>query len=142
MPWATDSYSLDNAEEWVRRAASQFHSRQQLGFAIFDRETNEHIGNTSAFDFDWNIPKGEIGYWLSTSHCGKGLMTEAVAALTNLLFEICKLQRVQICADVRNMKSCAVAERAGYQFEGVLRNDRRDARGQITNMKIYSRVPI
>jgi len=142
MPWATDLYSLDNAEEWVRRAASQFHSRQQLGFVIFDRETNEHVGNTSAFDFDWNVPKAEIGYWLSTPHCGKGLMTEAVIAVTNLLLDNCKLHRVQICADARNTKTCAVAQRAGYQCEGTLRNDRRDPHGQLTHTRLFARLPV
>ena len=63
----------------------------------------------------------EIGYWLSRDYNGRGIMTRAVHAMEKLAFDMLGMHRVEIRADVRNKKSCAVAERAGYVYEGVLR---------------------
>src|ERR1700691_5266618 len=52
MPWATDDYSERSGEEWCRKAAANFLSREQLQFLIFEREEGRHIGNIGAFKFN------------------------------------------------------------------------------------------
>jgi ribosomal-protein-serine acetyltransferase len=63
----------------------------------------------------------EIGYWLDEGASGKGIATEAVAAVVDFGFGHWQLTRVEIRADVENRPSCAVAERLGFRFEGVMR---------------------
>jgi ribosomal-protein-serine acetyltransferase len=137
MAWATDDYNVQNAEEWCRRNASKFLSREILAFRIFSKE-GEHLGSTSLFKFDWNVPSCEIGYWLATAHCGQGYMTEAVNALTQLAFDLLKCERIEIRTDERNQKSRQVAERTGFSLEGILRHDCRDVLGELRNTAIFS----
>jgi ribosomal-protein-serine acetyltransferase len=63
----------------------------------------------------------EIGYWLDEAACGKGIATAAVATIVDFGFDRWQLMRVEIRADVENRPSCAVAERLGFLFEGVMR---------------------
>jgi RimJ/RimL family protein N-acetyltransferase len=139
MPWANDEYNEDGAEEWCRRAAAYFITREQLQFLILSRG-GEHVGTIGAQKFDWNIPKGEIGYWLRTSHTGQGLMSEAVNALTQFLIETLQFKRVEIRMDEKNSKSWRVAERCGFQLDGTFVHDSRALDGSLRNTRIYSRI--
>ena len=139
MPWATDAYSLEDAESWFRKAVANFHLRKEFHFLIF-LHNDEYLGNCGLFAFDWNIPKCEIGYWLRTSHTGKGYMTEAVNALTALAMESLKVERVELRTDDLNERSNRVAERSGFQLEGTLHNDFRYPDGRLRNTRVYAKV--
>jgi ribosomal-protein-serine acetyltransferase len=123
MPWATDKYSPEEAEEWYRKAAAKFITRDELVYLIFLKDETEYLGNVSAFALDWNIPKCEIGYWLRTTHTGQGYMTEAAAALISMAKEVFQPQRIEIRMNAKNQKSRAVAERLGFRLEGTLRSN-------------------
>lgn len=140
MPWATDDYNEEGAEEWCRKSAADWIIRKQFQFFILLRETNRHIGTMGAFKLDWNVPSCEIGYWLHTAHTGQGLMTEAVKMLTKMLVNTLNFHRVQICSDELNTRSRRVAELAGYQLEGILRNDCVAFGGRLRNTCFYSTI--
>jgi ribosomal-protein-serine acetyltransferase len=139
MLWANDDYGVQTAEEWCRRNAIKFLSREELAFRVFSKE-GEHLGSTSLFKFDWNVPSCEIGYWLATAGCGNGFMTEAVIAVTNLALDLLKCERIEIRTDERNEKSARVAKRAGFSLEGILRHDCRDVEGKLRNTAVFSRI--
>ncbi len=141
MPWATDDYNQAGAEEWARRSASQFLSREQLQFRIFLRDGDMYLGNVGAFKFNWDVPCCEIGYWLRTSHTRQGYMTEAVMGLNQMLRDFLKMNRLEIRCDARNIASRRVAERSGYTLEGILRNDSLAVDGTVRDTCIFSRVP-
>ncbi|MFC9855828.1 GNAT family N-acetyltransferase [Streptomyces prasinus] len=64
---------------------------------------------------------GEIGYWGVKEHRGNGYITEAVVAVSRWAFTELSVDRVEWRAEVGNRASRAVAERAGFVFEGTLR---------------------
>ena len=106
-----------------------------------ERETERFIGMFSLFKFDWKVPKGEIGYWVRSSATGRGFATEATLALTKSGIETLGLARVEIRCDAKNLRSRAVAERAGYLLEGILRNECRDPHGKLRDTCIYAEIP-
>lgn len=63
----------------------------------------------------------EVGFWTAKEHRGLGYMTEAVTAVCRFAFTTLGAIRVEWRAEVGNTGSRAVAERAGFQVEGVLR---------------------
>jgi RimJ/RimL family protein N-acetyltransferase len=67
-------------------------------------------------------------------------MTEAVIAVTEFAFTYLHMARVELRCDSRNERSIRVAERAGYQREGHLRNDDRDPRGSLRDTLVYARI--
>lgn len=63
----------------------------------------------------------EVGYWLASEWEGRGVVTEAVGSMLGFLFEEMAVHRVVLRAAMENRRSRAVAERLGFEFEGVLR---------------------
>ncbi|WKZ82557.1 MAG: GNAT family protein [Acidimicrobiia bacterium] len=63
----------------------------------------------------------EVGYWLVPEWEGRGVVTEAVGLMLDFLFEEMAVHRVALRAATQNRRSRAVAERLGFEFEGVLR---------------------
>ena len=140
MPWAYPQANEPGVEELCRRAAANFLMREQFHYLLFLRGTDTCIGTCGTPRLNWKVPSFEIGYWLRTPHCGKGLMNEAVVAVERLCFETFKAARVEIKCDERNTRSRRVAERAGYQLEATLRHDERDPRGELRNTCIYGKT--
>ncbi|GGY06273.1 GNAT family N-acetyltransferase [Streptomyces minutiscleroticus] len=63
----------------------------------------------------------EIGFWAAKEHRGRGYVTEAALAVCRWAFTRIAADRVEWRAEVGNGASRAVAERAGFRVEGVLR---------------------
>ncbi|MGI9434541.1 MAG: GNAT family N-acetyltransferase [Geminicoccaceae bacterium] len=69
-------------------------------------------------------PKGhlvEFGYVLARDYWGRGYMSEALAALADWYLAQPSIWRASAVCDVDNLASARVMEKAGFQFEGVLR---------------------
>lgn len=141
MPWAQKTPTKEKTEENVRKAYCSFLARHDLRFHLFDKETKMFIGSSGLHNIDWSIPKFEIGYWCRKSRIGEGYITESVRGLTVFAFEILKANRVEICCDEKNKQSRKVAERLGYQLEGVFRNYRLTVDGELEDTCIYSMTP-
>ena len=139
LPWATDAYDGTSAELWARRAAGQFLLRQQFQFLIFTA-AGEHVGNVGLFNLRWDVPEGEIGYWLGTPFVGRGYMAEAVAAVVAMAFDALSAERVVIRCEAVNGRSRRVAERCGFALDGTLRRWGRDTAGRLGDECVYSKL--
>jgi len=63
----------------------------------------------------------EIGYWLAEPFWGRGIVTQALAAVTAHAIETHGLTRIYAVPFAWNAASCRVLEKAGYVLEGRLR---------------------
>ena len=70
----------------------------------------------------------EIGYWLGEAHWGKGVMTEALIAVTADVFQRFDLLRIFALPFADNIGSIRVLEKAGYVLEGRLRHSTHQGR--------------
>jgi len=84
----------------------------------------------------------EVGYWGRTRFMGQGLVTEGVRALASHALTALGASRVFLTTDERNVRSWRLAERAGFELEGTLRNDRKNLEGTLRNTRVYSRVAV
>ncbi len=64
-------------------------------------------------------------------------MTRAVRLLSRWVFDNLPIERLQITVEPENKASRAVAERAGYAFEGILRSYI-EIKGTRRDVAIYS----
>jgi len=62
----------------------------------------------------------DIGYVLSRSHWGSGLMPEAIRAVTDAALSSANIYRVQASCDVDNQASARALEKSGFSREGRL----------------------
>lgn len=63
----------------------------------------------------------EVGYWLGETFWGRGIVTEALVAMTQYAIEQHGLTRLFALPFAHNTASCRVLEKAGYQLEARLR---------------------
>ena len=79
----------------------------------------------------------EIGYWLGESCWGRGIVTEALRAVTAEAFRRFELRRIYALPFADNPASVRVLEKAGYVLEGRLRQSAiKD--GQIRDQLLYA----
>lgn len=140
LPFVQEEPSPMDTEINTLESHVLFLKRENLRYLIFDKATDEFIGSTGFHDIEWDIPKMEIGYWISTVHSGKGYMVEAASALTDLAMDRFACRRIEIRCDAENIKSRAVPEKLGYTLEGVLKNDELSVDGKrLTDTCIYAK---
>jgi RimJ/RimL family protein N-acetyltransferase len=81
-----------------------------------------------------------MGYIVSAQARGQGVGTEILRRLTDWAFAELASQRLVLIIDVDNHASLRVAERCGYQREGVMRSIhiKQERRGDAV---LWSRLP-
>lgn len=140
MPFARVLPEPEVTEAMVRRRRLHFLERTDMMMLMTERGTGKILGSSGLHRFDWDARRFEIGYWIRTSYAGQGLVTEAVHGLTEFAARELNANRVEIRCDDRNERSAAVAARAGFTLEGVLRNWKREEDGTLVNEMVFSKI--
>ncbi len=122
MPWAPRQ-GLEDTSEFIASTRRQLADGDGLQAALLADAAI--IGVAGYHGVDWPNRATSIGYWLAETAQGRGAMTHAVRALVEHALGTWKLNRVEIRADVENLRSCAIAERLGFELEGTLRQAQR-----------------
>ncbi|MCB0874995.1 MAG: GNAT family N-acetyltransferase [Solirubrobacterales bacterium] len=102
--------------EWRSGPGSELH------LVVVGADDDELLGAAGIVRFEQDERRCEIGYWLAREARGRGVATRAVRLLAGWIFASLEVDRIGIAAERENAASCAVAERAGFRFEGVLRS--------------------
>lgn len=141
MPWAVEVPTEEEYEVRVREGRLKFLAREDLWMMLLLKGTGTIIGGSGLHRIEWEVPKFEIGYWVRTRYAGQGFITEAVQAITEFAFGSLGARRVEIRCDVNNVRSAAVARRAGYVLEGTFHNDAREhVNGDLRDTYIFART--
>jgi ribosomal-protein-serine acetyltransferase len=119
LPWLDWSNSPADTAEHIRPSQSLY--RESNGFAAGIWIDNQLAGSIGLHTIDSRHRSSSIGYWLSEQFRGRGAMTRACWAVVNTGFEYYRLHRIEIRCATGNQKSCAVARRLGFIYEGTLR---------------------
>jgi RimJ/RimL family protein N-acetyltransferase len=110
-------YTRRAGREFIRLAMGQ---RPETMFAIdVGGEAVGGIGFTVLTDVE--RVSAEIGYWLGEPFWGRGIVTEALVAVTQYAMDSCRLTRIYALPFASNTASCRVLEKAGYTLEARLR---------------------
>ncbi len=139
--WHSRFATVDDALDLCLRRRADFVKRDDLTYALFEKDTGRFLGACGLHRPNWDARIFEIGYFQRTSAVGHGFMTEAVTALTHMALESLRANRVEIWCDAINTRSAAVAERAGFTLEGRLRNHDLNVDGEPCDELVYAIVP-
>ncbi|MXW35086.1 MAG: GNAT family N-acetyltransferase [Chloroflexi bacterium] len=128
-------YALDDAREWLKRA---MRASPESNFAIAS-PTEVIGGNGLTFRGDVHRRTAEVGYWLGEPFWGRGIATAALQAVTEYAFAHHDLVRIDAAVFEWNPASARVLEKAGYVFEGRLRESV-TKEGQTIDQLLYARI--
>lgn len=114
LDWVDATISPETAYPFMQRTSNTDNGNYYI-------VQSGHVIGSIGVDYSEKRKSGEIGYWLSRDANGRGIMTRAVGVMERFCFDALRVNRLEILVDVDNNKSQAVAQRAGYMREGVLR---------------------
>ena len=107
-------------------------------FAITE---NGQVVGAIGLDVDDRLRQGTTGYWCAPGVRGRGLTTRALCLLSRHAFEELGVERMQLYTDPENHASQRVAEKAGYQREGILRSHLPHRDGSRADSVVFSLLP-
>ncbi len=135
-----DPYRPEHAETFVTehtRRAWTDGSSAPLG--IFDPGTGELLGSHGLVSLGRGT--GEIGYWIAPWARRRRVATRATHAVATWCLHTLGVRRIDWRAEIGNYASRLVAERLGFQLEGVLRSSGRRASGPPVDCWVASLLP-
>lgn len=122
LPFPTE-YGPILGSAWCGETAQQ---RRDSGdgdhYGVIRREDDRLVGCLLAKRTDWVAMVTEISYAIAPEARGFGVAAEAVDALAVALILEHGFQRVELRVAPGNTASRRVAEKAGFTYEGLLRN--------------------
>ena len=162
------NYTLDNAINFAKNRAPERHAnRLELIFAIDYILANQNnqpeylslnpeqdleqdlaqdpardiellAGIISLHSIDFANHRAEIGYWLVKEARNLGIGTASVELLTEYGLITMGFRRIDALVDVRNEASKRLLVKAGYQFEGTLKNYVTRSDGNQIDMAVFA----
>ncbi len=146
MAWAQVERTPQQQSESMALAHDRFLRGEDVMYLMFKGE--RLIGSSGIHRIHWNVPMGDVGYWLDRDEQGHGYVTEVALALTELALRPAAqgglgFARIEIRCDPRNARSAAIPKRLGYVQEARLRHNARDAQHpeQLRDTLIFARWP-
>ncbi|MEM6783966.1 MAG: GNAT family protein [Bacteroidota bacterium] len=132
VPW-TDR---GEAARFIAKDAEALTAGTWLRWGWARPDTDAIIGACGLFDLDADNQRAEVGYLLARDAWGHGYAAEGVSAVLRYGFEALGLRRVEADIDPRNAASIRLCERAGFRYEGLLR-ERWHVNGEICDTAFY-----
>ena len=117
MPWAVNP-TLDGSLRQAAQSAADWEAGVRYHFALIDRASSMVLGVAG---FNAEDPGAlELHYWIRSDHAGRGLTTEAAAALIGWARTALGINRIWLWAGRDNAASRRVAEKLGFRHAGPL----------------------
>jgi len=110
MPWA-DRYDRDSAAGYLRQCEAQWASGSAFAYAII---VSGQIAGSAGLHNRVGDGGLEIGYWVHSDWTGRGIATDATAALTDAALAMPGIVRVEIHHDAANAASGRIPAKLGY----------------------------
>lgn len=128
-------YTEQDAKDYI---SAMLSADENETFAFAVTVDNRAIGSIGVFRQE-NIHRqtAELGYYIAEDYWGKGIMTEAVRQVCEYVFDKSDIIRIYAEPFAYNTASCRVLEKAGFQYEGTLRQNAVKS-GKVLDMRMYS----
>jgi RimJ/RimL family protein N-acetyltransferase len=138
IPFVPQPYTREDAEGYVRACLESGDER--LPFAIADASSGALLGSID-LRLNEHRYRGHVGYWVVAPARGRGVCTAALRLVTRMALEELRVERMELITDPDNAASQRVAEKVGFQREGVLRAHLRHPDGRIRDSVMFSLLP-
>lgn len=124
MPWAMPTQPVELSNKLVRQFRARYLLAEDFVIGIFAPDEKRLLGGAGFHlrEGPLSSASAEMGMFIRQSEAGRGLGTRVVQALVHWGFTEWPWLRLSWCCDQQNIASVRVAEKAGLQLEGVLRD--------------------
>lgn len=126
QPHSSVDVSRGIIENWLK----EYSDEKYYQWAIVLKDNgNEPIGDISVGQMNEDISMVHIGYCLGRAWWRRGIMSEALKAVMDFMFDTVEVNRVESRHDPMNPNSGKVMQKCGMKYEGTLRSADRNNQG-------------
>ena len=126
QPHSSVDVSRSIIEDWLKKYSDEKYYQWAI---VLKDNGNEPIGDISVVHMNEDISMVHIGYCLGRAWWRRGIMSEALKAVTDFMFDTVEVNRVEARHDPRNPNSGKVMQKCGMKYEGTLRSADRNNQG-------------
>ncbi|QSX23689.1 GNAT family N-acetyltransferase [Priestia megaterium] len=117
-------------DDYINSTLLERSEGKSYPFMIIDKKTNGVAGSTRLGNINFHNKRLEIGWtWYGKEFQGTGLNKACKYELLKYIFEEMKFNRIQLSADIDNVRSQKAISKLGAKQEGVFRNNYIDQNG-------------
>lgn len=128
-------YTLNDAKAYI---AAMQKANQHTTFAFAVTAEKKVVGSLGVFrQGNIHVRTAELGYYIAQPYWGKGLGTDAVKQACAYVFAHTDILRIFAEPFLENGASCRVLEKAGFEREGILRQNA-VKKGRVMDMAMYA----
>src|SRR5688500_5709024 len=79
--------SLKDTEKHLEDVVGKFEKNDYFPLVVIDKDSGNIIGSIQIKSIDWNVGKGELGYYIDEKFEGKGIVAKAIAMVIDHGFD-------------------------------------------------------
>jgi RimJ/RimL family protein N-acetyltransferase len=118
VPWP---YPDDGADTFIRQQLDKIAAGEEIyQWVLVLRDGDGGAIGNIRFHSQPEGAKGNRGFWLAEPYWNLGLMTEAVAAVNDFVFDTLGLESFEVCNVASNAASRRVKQKTGAEFVGLI----------------------
>jgi RimJ/RimL family protein N-acetyltransferase len=151
VPWLVDACNDPEISRWIPIIPSPYSEEDARAFIGGESHSvPEHsfaiaVGGSLAGAIGMSVNsmnyRGRIGYWIAAPSREAGVCTRALRVLSRWGFDELELRRLELITDPDNVASQRVAEKVGFQREGVMRSHLLHPDGRLRDSVMFSLLP-
>ena len=130
----------EDTKLFVSEIIKKSEAKTYLPFVIVDTSTQQIIGYIDVKSIDWNIPKAELGCFIDEKYAGQGISNKALSKITEYCFDVLKFNKLFLRTHQDNISSRRIAEKNGFEVEGVIRQDYKTTKGELVDLIYYGKL--
>lgn len=119
LPWVDMQQGPHDSGQFIERARND--NQEGVALTLGIEHQGDIVGVIAFHEFDNANRQTSMGFWISSSHQGKGIVSSSCARLLEYAFTDLGLNRVVMKIAEDNVPSRRVAERNGLAYEGTSR---------------------
>ncbi|RAJ85442.1 ribosomal-protein-serine acetyltransferase [Chitinophaga dinghuensis] len=133
LPWVDYNTKEEHSLRFIELMKRKTEEQEALALGIWSNHT--FCGVIDLHNWDHQLQKAEIGYWVGAAFQGKGIATAASKALISYAFQRLHIHKIEIRFVLQNEQSGRIPIKLGFCREGVLRANAK-LHGQFVDMVV------
>ena len=133
--------TFPEAENYFSEVLSRIEKKTYLPHFIIDNSDHSFIGFVDLKNIDWNIPKAETGLFIDQKYENKNISTKAFGVFVAYCFDTLGFKKLFLRTHPSNIAAKRLAEKCGFQVEGIIRRDYKTTEGELVDLIYYGKLP-
>lgn len=132
--------NIEETKVFLAEMVKKRNARTYFPFVLIDSNTDLFIGFFDLKNVDWSIPKTEIGCYTDKDFAGQGITSKAMKHFITYCFKEFGLKKIFLRTHESNKAAQAIAEKCGFEKEGVIRMDYKTTAGELIDLIYYGMI--